>query len=107
MCPTDERNQRHDSRLICFGQSRDSMVCQRRGCTSAFVCSTGGPESSIGEPGHTVVDYGLGELWRTESRHERSRSMDGTTATLKAKLDLLLREAAQVSVALDQADGTI
>lgn len=33
--------------------------------------------------------------------------MDGTTATLKAKLDQLLREAAEVSVALDQADGTI
>ena len=33
--------------------------------------------------------------------------MDGTAATLKAKLDQLLREAAEVSVALDHADGTI
>jgi hypothetical protein len=33
--------------------------------------------------------------------------MDGTTATLKEKLDHLLREAAEVSVALDQAEGTI
>ncbi len=33
--------------------------------------------------------------------------MDGTTATLKEKLDQLLREAAEVAVALDRADGTI
>jgi hypothetical protein len=33
--------------------------------------------------------------------------MDGTVATLKEKLDQLLREAAEVSVALDRADGTI
>src|SRR5262249_1363688 len=33
--------------------------------------------------------------------------MDGTTATLKDKLDQLLREAAEVSVALDRAEGTI
>jgi hypothetical protein len=33
--------------------------------------------------------------------------MDGTTASLKEKLDQLLREAAEVSVALDQADGLI
>jgi hypothetical protein len=33
--------------------------------------------------------------------------MDGTTATLKERLDQLLREAAEVSVALDRADGTI
>jgi hypothetical protein len=33
--------------------------------------------------------------------------MDGTPDTLKEKLDQLLREAAEVSVALDRADGTI
>jgi hypothetical protein len=33
--------------------------------------------------------------------------MDGATATLKEKLEQLLREAAEVSVALDRADGTI
>jgi hypothetical protein len=33
--------------------------------------------------------------------------MDGATAALKEKLDRLLREAAEVSVALDRADGTI
>lgn len=33
--------------------------------------------------------------------------MDGATATLKEKLDQLLREAAEVSVALDRAEGTI
>ena len=33
--------------------------------------------------------------------------MDGTTATLKGKLENLLREAAEVSVALDRAEGTI
>jgi hypothetical protein len=33
--------------------------------------------------------------------------MDGTASTLKEKLDQLLREAAEVSVAMDQANGTI
>jgi hypothetical protein len=33
--------------------------------------------------------------------------MDAATATLKEKLDPLLREAAEVSVALDRANGTI
>lgn len=33
--------------------------------------------------------------------------MDGTAATLKERLDQLLREAAEVSVALDYAEGTI
>ena len=33
--------------------------------------------------------------------------MDGTTATLKEKLDQLLHQAAEVSVALDRANGTI
>jgi uncharacterized protein with PIN domain len=33
--------------------------------------------------------------------------MDGTATKLKEKLDQLLREAAEVSVALDRADGTI
>ncbi len=33
--------------------------------------------------------------------------MDGTATTLKEKLEQLLREAAEVSVALDRADGTI
>jgi DNA repair exonuclease SbcCD ATPase subunit len=33
--------------------------------------------------------------------------MDGTTTTLKEKLDQLLREAAEVSVALDRVEGTI
>jgi hypothetical protein len=33
--------------------------------------------------------------------------MEGTTATLKEKLDQLLREAAEVSVALDRVEGTI
>jgi uncharacterized protein with PIN domain len=33
--------------------------------------------------------------------------MDGTTATLKEKLDQLLHEAAEVSVALDRVEGTI
>jgi hypothetical protein len=33
--------------------------------------------------------------------------MDGEMATLKDKLDQLLREAAEVSVALDRAEGTI
>ena len=33
--------------------------------------------------------------------------MDGATAALKEKLNRLLKEAAQVSVALDRADGTI
>jgi len=33
--------------------------------------------------------------------------MDGATVTLKEKLDQLLREAAEVSVALDRAEGTI
>ncbi len=33
--------------------------------------------------------------------------MDGATAALKEKLNRLLKEAAQVSVDLDRADGTI
>jgi uncharacterized protein with PIN domain len=33
--------------------------------------------------------------------------MDGTATTLKEKLDHLLREAAEVSVALDRVEGTI
>ena len=33
--------------------------------------------------------------------------MDGATVALKEKLSRLLKEAAQVSVALDRADGTI
>jgi hypothetical protein len=33
--------------------------------------------------------------------------MDGTTTSLKEKLDQLLREAAEVSVALDRVEGTI
>jgi hypothetical protein len=33
--------------------------------------------------------------------------MDGATAALKEKLNRLLKEAAQVSVALDRSDGTI
>jgi uncharacterized protein with PIN domain len=33
--------------------------------------------------------------------------MDGTASTLKEKLDQLLREAAEVSVAMDRASGTI
>ena len=33
--------------------------------------------------------------------------MDGTSATLKEKLDQLLDQAAEVSVALDRANGTI
>jgi hypothetical protein len=33
--------------------------------------------------------------------------MDGTTSALKEKLDRLLKEAAEVSVALARADGTI
>jgi hypothetical protein len=33
--------------------------------------------------------------------------MDGATVALKEKLNRLLKEAAQVSVALDRADGTI
>jgi hypothetical protein len=33
--------------------------------------------------------------------------MDGATAALKEKLNRLLKEAAQVSVALDRADGAI
>jgi len=33
--------------------------------------------------------------------------MDGQTARLQEKLERLLREAAEVSVALDRADGTI
>jgi hypothetical protein len=33
--------------------------------------------------------------------------MDGTATTLKEKLDQLLREAAEVSVALDRVGGTI
>jgi hypothetical protein len=33
--------------------------------------------------------------------------MDETTVTLKEKLDRLIREAAEVSVALDRAEGTI
>jgi uncharacterized protein with PIN domain len=33
--------------------------------------------------------------------------MDGTPPTLKEKLDQLLREAAEVSVAMDRANGTI
>ena len=33
--------------------------------------------------------------------------MEGATTTLKEKLDQLLREAAEISVALDRADGTL
>jgi hypothetical protein len=33
--------------------------------------------------------------------------MDGATTTLKEKLDQLLREAAEVTVALDRVEGTI
>ena len=33
--------------------------------------------------------------------------MDGSTGALKEKLDQLLREAAEVSVALDRAEGTV
>ncbi len=33
--------------------------------------------------------------------------MDGATAALKEKLNRLLKEAAQISVDLDRADGTI
>jgi hypothetical protein len=38
---------------------------------------------------------------------DEGRTMDGSPAALKDKLDQLLREAAEVSVALDRADGTI
>ena len=37
----------------------------------------------------------------------RSEPMDGATAVLKEKLNQLLKEAAQVSVDLGRADGTI
>ena len=33
--------------------------------------------------------------------------MDGSAAALKERLDQLLREAAEVSVALDRAEGTV
>lgn len=42
-----------------------------------------------------------------DSWYSRKSPMDRTTVTLKGKLDQLLREAAEVSVALDRADGTI
>src|SRR5262249_56569179 len=79
----------------------------RPGCTSAFVGSTTGEESSIGEPGDSVVECGPGAFWRTDSRPGRSQPMEGATATLKEKLDQLLQAAAAVSVALDRAEGTI
>jgi uncharacterized protein with PIN domain len=42
-----------------------------------------------------------------DSWHSRKTPMDRTTATLKEKLDRLLLEAAEVSVALDRGDGLI
>src|SRR5262249_53216715 len=77
------------------------------GRTPAYVSSSGGQESSIGERGHSVVECGPEGFWRTERRHGRGRTMDGATAILKERLDQLLREAAEVSVALDRAEGTI
>ena len=54
----------------------------------------------------------FGKEWRFWSLGEwdlsgRSGSMDGATAALKRKLNRLLKVAAQVSVDLDRADGTI
>src|SRR3954451_12336872 len=39
--------------------------------------------------------------------HGREQLMDAATTSLQEKLDQLLREAAEVSVALDRAEGTI
>ena len=88
------------------GQAAARLTFQM-GCTLALVGSIRDRESSIGERGHSVVECGPGRFWRTDSRQEGSQPMDGATATLKEKLDHLLREAAEVSVALDRADGTL
>lgn len=51
----------------------------------------------------------LGVLWWVRERilEQKEDVVDGRAERLKAKLDQLLKEAAEVSVALDRADGTI
>src|SRR5262249_48812662 len=77
------------------------------GCRPASVGSIASPKSSIGEPGHFVVECEPRGFWRTQSSDQRSQPMDGTAATLQEKLDQLLHQAAEVSVALDRVNGTI
>src|SRR5215472_14842083 len=92
-------------RSVCL--SRATASPPWRWVDASFCRLQQGPKSSIGELGSFVVDCGSGALWRIPSRHQRSQPMDGTTTDLKAKLDQLLREAAEVSVALDRVEGTI
>jgi hypothetical protein len=64
-------------------------------------------ETSIGELEDSVVKCGRSGVLGMDCGHLRKIPMDGTTATLRQKLDPLLREAAEVSVTLDRAEGTI
>src|SRR5262249_17734364 len=76
------------------------------GCTPASALSSASPETSIGELDRFLVSYarrvGLeahrARLWRI--------TMEGHVDELRQKLASLLTEAAEVSVALDRANGT-
>ena len=77
------------------------------GCMSAFAGYAHGSKSSIGEPGDSVLECGGREALENGVPSREGQIMDGTTIELTEKLERLLREAAQVSVDLDRAKGTI
>ena len=77
------------------------------GCMSAFAGYAHGSKSSIGEPGDSVLECGGRGALENGVPSREGQIMDGTTIELTEKLERLLREAAQVSVDLDRAKGTI
>jgi len=74
---------------------------------SAFAGYAHGSKSSIGEPGDSVLECGGRGALENGVPSREGQIMDGTTIELTEKLERLLREAAQVSVDLDRAKGTI
>src|SRR5271157_3764464 len=88
---------------------RKGQIAQRirSGCMSAFAGYAHGSKSSIGEPGDSVLECGGREALENGVPSREGQIMDGTTIELTEKLERLLREAAQVSVDLDRAKGTI
>jgi len=76
-------------------------------CMSAFAGYAHGSKSSIGEPGDSVLECGGRGALENGVPSREGQIMDGTTIELTEKLERLLREAAQVSVDLDRAKGTI
>src|SRR5208337_587809 len=77
------------------------------GCMSAFAGYAHGSKSSIGDPGDSVLECGGRGALENGVPSREGQIMDGTTIELTEKLERLLREAAQVSVDLDRAKGTI